>query len=79
MRNHEVLENVVASFVDIASMMVAYMAGLHQFSFFAGLAYAFFDAVLVVWMRKPLTRLIRSAFQMRNRRFSIADAYVADL
>ena len=54
-------ENTVATFVDVASMMLAYVVGIHQFNFFFGLAYAFFDALIVVWMRKPLSRLVRNA------------------
>jgi len=59
--------------------MVAYVVGIHQFNFFVGLAYAFFDAILVVWMRKPLTRLVRNVFAIRGGRASPRDKYVADL
>ena len=65
--------------MDVASIMVAYVVGIHQFNFIVGLAYAFFDAVLVVWMRKPLTRLVRNVLAMRGGRPSQRDMYVADL
>ena len=77
--NHEAFENVVATFVDVASIMVAYVVGVHQLNFIVGLGYAFFDAVLVVWMRKPLTRLVRNVISIRGRHSSQRDVYVADL
>ena len=77
--NHEIFENTVATLVDIASIMVAYTVGIHQANFFLGLAYAFFDALIVVWMRKPLSRLIRTAFEISSGRTSPRDIYVADL
>jgi hypothetical protein len=77
--NREVFENVVATFVDIASIMVAYTIGIHQSSFFLGLAYGLFDAAIVVWMRKPLANAIGFAFRFRSRRAWESDVYVADL
>jgi len=47
--------------VDVTSVMVAYTIGISQSSVFLGLAYAVFDAIVVVWMRKPLSRLVRRA------------------
>ena len=76
--NHEVFENAVASVVDVASVMVAYTIGIQQSNFLLGLAYALFDAVIVVWMRKPLSRLIRSVFAIGSGRPKPSDAYVAD-
>jgi len=77
--NHEAFENVVATFVDVASIMVAYIVGIHQINFVVGLAYAVFDAIIVVWMRKPLTRLVRNALAIRGGRGNVRDFYVADL
>jgi hypothetical protein len=77
--HHEAFENVVATFVDVASIMVAYVVGIHQFNFLVGLAYAIFDAILVVWMRKPLTRLVRNVLAMKGGRSHVRDFYVADL
>jgi len=76
---HDVFENTVATFVDIASIMVAYAVGIHQFNFLVGLAYALFDALIVVWMRKPLSRLVRHVLTIRGGSAGIADTYVADL
>ena len=55
----ETHENVVASFVDIGSIFAAYTIGIHQLGLEFGLAYALFDAWLVVWMRKPITRFVK--------------------
>jgi len=79
MSSHEVFENAVATVVDVASIMVAYFVGIHQFNFVVGIAYAVFDAVLVVWMRKPLTRLVRSVLAIKGGRAEMRDFYVADL
>jgi hypothetical protein len=76
--NREVFENVVATFVDLGSIMVAYTIGMHQSSFILGLVYGMFDALIVVWMRKPLARVMSSAFQFRGRRLLKSDVYVAD-
>jgi hypothetical protein len=45
--------------------MVAYTIGISQSSIILGFAYAIFDAIVVVWMRKPLTRIIRRAARIR--------------
>lgn len=79
MSSHEVFENTVATFVDVASIMVAYTVGIHQFNFLVGLAYACFDALMVVWMRKPLSRLIRHVLSVRRDPSQVSDVYVADL
>lgn len=65
--NHEIFENMVASVVDVTSVMVAYTIGITQSSVFLGLAYGIFDAIVVVWMRKPITRAVRSAIALVNR------------
>ncbi len=70
---------MVASAVDVASVMVAYTIGLTQSSMFLGLAYGVFDAIIVVWMRKPLSRLIRSLINVRGSRSTLRDVYVADV
>jgi len=64
--------------VDVASIMVAYFVGIHQVNFVVGLAYAVFDAVLVVWMRKPLTRLVRNVLAIRGGQTRLRDVYLAD-
>jgi len=65
--------------VDVISVMIAYTIGIQQSNFLLGVAYAVFDAIIVVWMRKPLSRLIRSVVPTRDDRSSMRDAYVADL
>ena len=79
MNNHEVFENVVASVVDVASIMVAYTIGISQSSFLLGIAYAFFDAIIVVWLRKPLSRVVRSLVALGGKRTELRDMYVADV
>jgi hypothetical protein len=76
--HHDAFENTVASIVDITSVMIAYTIGIQQSSILLGLAYGVFDAVIVVWMRKPITRFIRFALLPRSRRGLKADVYVAD-
>ncbi len=77
--NHEAFENVVASVVDVISVMIAYSIGISQSSFLLGLAYGVFDAIIVVWMRKPLTKMISFALRPRARRLLQSDVYVADI
>jgi hypothetical protein len=79
MTSHEVFENAVASVVDVASVMIAYTIGVQQSTFLVGIGYAIFDAIIVVWMRKPLSKLIRSVVAIRGGRSNIRDVYVADL
>jgi hypothetical protein len=57
--SHELLENGIATFVDVSSIMVAYAIGMHQSSLLLGLAYGFMDAFIVVWMRRPFARIVR--------------------
>jgi hypothetical protein len=70
---------MVASAVDVTSIMVAYTIGITQSSILLGLAYGVFDAIIVVWMRKPLSRLIRNLINIRGSRTTISDVYVADV
>ena len=78
--SQETFENVIATFVDLASIMVAYAIGMHQSSFLLGLAYGAFDAFIVVWMRKPMARILGSVFlQLRGRPSWKGDVYRADI
>jgi hypothetical protein len=78
--SHETFENVIATFVDLASIMVAYSIGMSQSSFLLGLAYGGFDAFIVVWMRKPMAKILGSAFlQLRGQTSPKNDAYRADI
>ena len=65
--------------VDIVSIMVAYTIGITQSSIFLGLAYAVFDAVLVVWLRKPISRFIRRIINLGAQDEGPRDIYVANL
>jgi hypothetical protein len=56
----EVFDNSVATLVDVSSILFAYQIGLHNFGWEVGIFYGFLDAFLVVWMRKPISRLVRS-------------------
>ena len=47
-------ENLVASAVDILSIMFAYRLGLSQLGLSAGIAYGIFDAWLVIWQRERI-------------------------
>ena len=76
--NHELFENAVASVVDVISVMIAYTIGIQQSNFLLGVAYAVFDAIIVVWMRKPLSRLLRSVAGIRGGRTTLRDVYLAD-
>ena len=69
---------MVASVVDVTSVMVAYTIGITQSSIFLGFAYGIFDAIIVVWLRKPITRLVRRAVRVAYRRPSATDTYAAD-
>jgi hypothetical protein len=64
MKDHEVFDNTVASVVDVTSIMVAYTIGITQSSIFLGLAYGVFDAIIVVWMRKPISKVIRRVMRV---------------
>lgn len=65
-KDAEVFENTVASLVDMASILFAYQIGLDGFGFGMGMIYAAFDAFLVVWMRKPIARFVRSISPYRR-------------
>ena len=70
---------MVASVVDVTSVMVAYTIGITQSSILLGLAYGIFDAIIVVWMRKPLSRLVRRAVAVGLTRPAPRDRYSADV
>ncbi len=70
---------MVASVVDISSIMIAYAIGATQSSFLLGLAYGLFDAFLVVWLRKPIFGLVRRAVTLTAKRPLPRDVYIADV
>jgi hypothetical protein len=55
----DLFENAVASLVDLTSIMIAYQIGAYNFGLGSGLVYGCFDAFIVVWMRKPISRFAR--------------------
>lgn len=63
----DVFENAVASLVDLTSIMIAYQIGAYNFGLGSGLAYGCFDAFMVVWMRKPISRFARWVNPLRSR------------
>ena len=65
--SQELAENAVATIVDFASILFAYTLGVYQFGIAFGLAYAAFDAYIVIWLRKPLTRVIRRFLYLFRR------------
>ena len=56
--HQETGENIVATIVDITSIMVAYRLGMDQYGIVSALAYATFDAYIVIWQRKRLTKWV---------------------
>lgn len=58
-RGVEFFENTVATLVDMTSILIAYQIGVSKFGLTVGIGYGFFDAFMVVWMRKPITHFVR--------------------
>ena len=77
MPDRETYENIVATFVDMGSIMFAYAIGLRQMNLELGMLYAIFDAWIVVWMRKPIASGIRRLFAGRSREKSNVFVYEA--
>ena len=65
--NPETFENAVASLVDVTSILFAYQIGVYGFGIAFGMLYACFDAFIVIWMRKPISRFARSISPFRFR------------
>jgi hypothetical protein len=71
----ETRDNIVASFVDIGSMFLAYRIGVAQLGVVAGLAYGILDAWLVIWQRKRIAEAVhRFLCFFRIRFFKRRDA-----
>jgi len=66
--NQEPAENSVATFIDFASILVAYNLGVLQLGVGVGLAYAVFDAYVVIWARRRITGLVRRVAHLLLRR-----------
>ena len=75
--NSEVKENIVASVVDVSSIVFAYNLGVHQMTSWVGLGYACLDAWLVIWQRKRITGFLNvMAQKMRLVRSSTRVEYI---
>ena len=66
--SQELAENSVATLIDFASILVAYNLGVLQLGIAVGLAYAVFDAYVVIWMRRRITGLVRRLVRLLLRR-----------
>lgn len=74
----EIFENTVASLVDMASILFAYQIGVYGFGLGFGVLYAGFDAFIVIWMRKPISRLARSINPFRLAKAQVAPTPARD-
>ena len=72
----DLFENTVASVVDVTSILVAYQIGVSNYGLGTGLLYGFFDAFIVVWMRKPIARFARGSNPLRRSWLGRADGDV---
>ena len=61
-------DNAIASIVDMTSILLAYQIGMSGFGIGVGVLYAMFDAFIVIWMRKPISRFARTISPYRLRR-----------
>ena len=66
--SQELAENSVATFIDFASILVAYNLRVLQLGVAVGLAYAVFDAYIVIWMRRRITGLVRRLVRLLLQR-----------
>ena len=74
----EVFENAVASLVDVASILFAYQIGAYGFGLGFGVLYAGFDAFIVIWMRKPISRFARAINPFRLVRAQLNPTVLGD-
>ena len=66
-------ENIVASVVDVGSILLAFNLGLHQMDQWIGLAYGATDAWVVIWQRQRITRWISRLGQTLRGRLTNED------
>ena len=59
-------DNLIASVVDVASIVFAYKLGVSQLGIAAGLGYGVFDAWIVIWQRDRIANGVR-AFSTKIR------------
>ncbi len=53
-------DNIIASVVDVASIVFAYRLGVSQLGIAAGLGYGLFDAWIVIWQRDRIANGVRT-------------------
>ena len=53
-------DNIIASIVDVASIVFAYKLGVSQLGLAAGLGYGVFDAWIVIWQRDRIASGVRN-------------------
>ena len=53
-------DNIIASVVDVASIVFAYKLGVSQLGLAAGLGYGVFDAWIVIWQRDRIASGVRN-------------------
>jgi len=53
-------DNIIASIVDVASIVFAYKLGVSQLGIAAGLGYGVFDAWIVIWQRERIASGLRT-------------------
>ncbi|MDA4131408.1 MAG: hypothetical protein OK457_11610 [Thaumarchaeota archaeon] len=53
-------DNIIASIVDVASIVFAYKLGMSQLGIAAGLGYGVFDAWIVIWQRERIASGLRN-------------------
>ena len=66
-------ENIVASVVDVGSILLAFNLGLHHADQWVGLAYGATDAWVVIWQRQRITRWISRLGQTLRGRLTNED------
>jgi len=64
--SQEVVENLVATVIDFVSIIFAYNLGVLQLGAAVGIAYAAFDAYIVIWMRRRITGWVRRVLDFVN-------------
>jgi hypothetical protein len=63
----ETQDKLVASFVDIGSILLAYQIGMSQLGMWAGLCYGMFDAWIVIWQKDRIAGAIhRTGITLRT-------------
>jgi len=60
-------DNIIASVVDVASIVFAYKLGVSQLGIAAGLGYGVFDAWIVIWQKDRIANGVRNfSYKIRD-------------